>query len=106
MVSIEEVVRDNLVVVVGSMRKGAAAVAVPQCPDAGHVRLQLIVDDDVAAVVGGNRGPVESQVACVGSPSHGQEDVSACDFCRTVLTCEASGDTAIARGERDAFRIR
>ena len=65
MVSVEEIVRNDFVVVIGSMRKGATAIAVPQCPDAGHVGLQLIIDDDVAAVVGGNPGPVQSQVARV-----------------------------------------
>src|SRR5258708_7762929 len=55
----------------------------------GTFVLQLIVDDDVAAVVGGNPSPVESQVVRVGSPSHGQKDVSAYDFWRTVLACEA-----------------
>src|SRR5260370_8776388 len=89
MVSVEEIVCNNFVVVIGSMRKGAAAVAVAQCPDGGHVRLQLIVDDDVAVVVGGNPSPVESQVVRVGSPSHGQKDVSAYDFWRTVLACDA-----------------
>ena len=70
MVSVEEIIGDDLVVVIGSMRKGAAAVAVTQRPDAGHVCLQLIVNDDVAAVVGRNPGPVETQVARVGSTSH------------------------------------
>ena len=69
MVSVEEIVRNDLVVVIGSMRKGAMAVAVPQRPDAGHVRLQLIIDDDVAAVVGRDPSPIESQVTCVGDPS-------------------------------------
>ena len=61
--ALKQIVRNDLVVVIGSMRKAAAAVAVPQRPDAGHVRLQLIVHVDVAAVVGGNPGPVQSQVA-------------------------------------------
>jgi hypothetical protein len=41
------------------MRKGAAAVAVTQGPDAGHVCLQLIVNDDVTALVG--RSPARSR---------------------------------------------
>src|SRR5580704_2228895 len=106
MVSIEEVVRDNLVVVVGSMREGAAAVAIPQCPDAGHVRLQLIINHYVAAVVGGNSSPVQSQVVRVGSTSHGQKNVSACYFWRTFFACDADGYTAIAFRERNTFRIQ
>src|SRR6267142_4380896 len=106
MVSVEEIVRNNFVVVIGSMRKGAAAVAVAQRPDAGDVRLQLIINDYVAAVVGGDLNPVESQVVRVGSTSHSQKDVSACYFWRTFLTCEANGDTAFAIGERDTFGIQ
>src|ERR1700691_1820483 len=68
MVSVEKIVRNDLVVVIGSMRKGAAAVAVPQRPDTRHVGLQLIVDDDVAALVGRDPGPFETQVTCVGDP--------------------------------------
>src|SRR5580692_6251278 len=104
MVSIEEVVRDNLVVVVGSMREGAAAVAIPQCPDAGHVRLQLIINHYVAAVIGGDSSPVQSQVVRVGDTSHGQKNVSADYFWWTLFACEAHGDAAIAFPQRDTFR--
>src|ERR1700684_3844179 len=106
MVSVEEIVRNDLVVVIGSMRKGAAAVAVAQCPDAGHVRLQLIIDDDVAAVVGGNPRLVQTQVVRVGSSSHGQKNVSAHYFWRTFFACDADGDTAIAFRQRGTFGIQ
>src|SRR5580692_1565286 len=106
MVSVEEIVRNDLVVVIGSMREAAAAVAVPQCPDAGHVRLQLIIDDNVVAVVGGNLSPVQSQVVRVRSTSHGQKNVSAYYFWRTFFACDADGQTALAFCQRDAFRIQ
>src|ERR1700683_1220348 len=106
MVSIKEIVRNNLVVVVGGVRKGAAAVAVAQCPDAGHVRLQLIIDDDVTAVVGSNPRPVQTQVARVGRSSHGQKNVSAHYFWRTFFACDADGDTTIAFRQRNTFRIQ
>ena len=106
MIGVEEIVRDNLVVVIGSMRKGAAAVAVPQCPDARHVRLQLIINDDVAAVVGRDSSPVQTQVVRVGSTSHGQKNVSAHYFWRAFFACEANGDAAIAFRQRNTFRIQ
>src|SRR5580658_4454865 len=101
MVGVEEIVRNDLVVVVGSMRKGAAAVAVPQCPDAGHVGLQLIINCYVAAVIRGNPSPVQSQVVRVGSTSYRQKNVSPYYFRRTFFTCEADGDTAIVLRQRD-----
>ena len=96
MVTAKKIIRNNLVVVVGSMRKGATAVAVPQCPDAGHVRLQLIINDYVAAAVGGNPSPVQAQVVGVGNTSHCQKNVSTHYFWRTFFACEADGDTTIA----------
>jgi len=47
--------------------KGAASVAVTQGPDARHVGLQLIVNNDVAVLVGRNSGPVETEIAGVGN---------------------------------------
>src|SRR5208337_898759 len=96
MVCIEEIVGDDLIVVVGSMRKRAATVAVTQCPDAGHVGLQLIVNGDVAAMVGGNPSPVQTQVVRVGSASHGQKNMRTDYFRRTFFAFDADGDSAIA----------
>src|SRR5580693_7074747 len=106
MVSVKEIVCNDLVVVIGSMRKGAAAVAVPQRPEAGHVRLQLIINHYVAAMVGGNPSPVQSQVVRVRSTSHGQKNVSAYYFWRTFFACQADGDAAIAFRQRDTFGIQ
>ena len=95
MVSIEEIVRNDLVVVVGSMRKSAAAVAVAERPDAGHIRLQLVVNRYVAAMVGGNPSPVQSQVAGVRNPPHCQKNVAAQNFWRAFFAGEADGDATI-----------
>src|SRR5580658_657162 len=106
MAGVEEIVRNDLVVIIGSMREGTAAVAVPQRPDAGHVRLQLIIHGYVAAVVGGNSSLVQSQVAGVGSTSNSQQNVRAYNFRRTFFACKADGDAAIALRQRDTFRIQ
>ena len=106
MVGVEEIVGDNLVIVVRSMSKGAAAVAVTQRPDARHIRLQLIVNNDVAAVIGRNAGLVETQVARVGDTPYRQKNVSTQYFRRTFVTLHVDGDTAIALCQRDTFRIQ
>jgi hypothetical protein len=59
------------------MRKGAAAVAVSQGPDAGHVCLQLIIDNDIAVLVGRNPGAVETEVVGVRSTAYRQKNMSA-----------------------------
>src|SRR6266704_5550521 len=61
MVCVEEIVGNNLIVVVRSMSKGAAAIAVTQGPDAGHAGLQLIVNNDVAAIVRSQRRPGQAR---------------------------------------------
>ena len=71
MISVKKICRDDLIIVVGSVRKGAAAIAVTQRPHAGHVRLQLVVNNDVAALVDRNSGAVEAQVLCIRRTSHG-----------------------------------
>src|SRR5271169_5228511 len=96
MVGVEEIVGDDLIVVVGSMRKGAAAVAVTQGPDAGYVGLQLVVNGDVAALVSHNPGPVEAQVVRVGSTSHAEKNMRADCFRRTFFAFDAYGDMALA----------
>ena len=74
--TIEQVGGDDLKVVVGCVREGTTPIAVPQRPDSGHVRLQPIVDDDIAARVGGNARPLEAEIVCVGPPPHRQEHMT------------------------------
>src|SRR4029077_4266553 len=105
-VSVQEIVRHDLVIVVRRMRKGAAAVAVTQGPDAGHVRVQLIVNDDVAAFVGRNPGAVETQVVRVGRTSHREKNMRAQYFRRTFVASDADGDTAVVLRQRYTFRIQ
>ena len=47
------------------MSEGAAAVAVAQRPDAGHLGAQLFVDLDEPALVDGQTGLVEAEVVSV-----------------------------------------
>lgn len=71
MVCVEEIVGHNLVIVVRSVRESTAAVAVTQGPNAGCAGLQLIVNRDVAALVGRNPGAAETQIAGVRDASNG-----------------------------------
>ncbi len=89
---VEEIVRNNLVVVIGGMRKRRARLRLqsPQRPDAGHVRLQLIIKQ----LCGTPRwsvatpSPVQSQVVCVGSTSHGQKNLSTYYFWQDLFFAE------------------
>src|SRR5213075_2297251 len=95
MVCIEEIVGDDLEVVVGSVRKGTAAVAVAQSPDARHIGLQLIVNRDVSALIGDNPRLIETQVACVGDAPHREKNARSEYLRRTFLTIHTDGDTSL-----------
>ncbi len=62
MIAVEQIGRDDLVIVVRGMRERAATVDVAKRPDAGNAGAQLIVDLDEAALVGGDAGFVETEV--------------------------------------------
>jgi len=59
--------------------EGSATVAVAEGVDAGDVGAELVVDEDVAVVVGGDVGVVEAQVLGVRGAADGEEDVRADD---------------------------
>src|SRR6476646_5839488 len=103
MACVEEIIGDNFIVVVCSMRKGAAAVAVAQGPDAGHVCLQLVVNDDVAPLVDRHPGPVETQVVGVGYTSDRQKNMGAYYFRRAFVAFDTHSDTVVLPRQGNAF---
>jgi len=105
-ISVEKIIGHDLIVVVRRMRKRTPAVAVTQGPDAGHVGLKLIVNDDVAAVVAGNAGPFEAQILRVWSPSHCQKNMSTQYVWRTFVALDPDADAAAALGQGYTFRIQ
>jgi hypothetical protein len=86
-------------------REGAAAVAVPQSPDAGHVGLELIVDDDVAALVGRGAGPFETQVVLGTRPTARSRCVHATSF-GSSLHCIRTATPPSRFASEDTFRIQ
>ncbi|MCY1539271.1 hypothetical protein D9M68_748510 [compost metagenome] len=74
------------------MREGAAAVAIAHCPNPLGGRAALIVDGDVAAVVGLDAGGLQTQVFSVRSPAHGQQNMAAVDAWPIVATGRADRD--------------
>ena len=83
--AVEQVVRDDLVVVVGGVGEGAAAVALAERPDAGHAGRQPVIDADDAALVGGDARCLEPEIVGVGLAAHGQQHVGAGLLRRAIL---------------------
>src|SRR5438552_9705251 len=106
MVHIEEIVSDDFVVVVGSVCKSTAPVTVTYRPDAGHVGLQLIVNENVTAFVRCYASLVETEVAGVGDTPYREQNMAAHDFRRAFLARDLDGDTTSMLRQRDAFRIQ
>jgi len=105
-VVVEEVGGYDLVVVVGGVGEGAAAVAVAHGVDAFYVGAELVVYCDVAFVVGGDAGFVETQVLGVGSAAYGEEDVGADGGGLLAFGAGyAYADAFGVRGESDAFGV-
>src|ERR1700759_1076587 len=104
MIRIKEVIGDDLIVIVGCVRKCAATVAVTEGPDAGHIGLQLIVNNNVTAPVSLNPGKVETQIARVRNAADRQKNMRAEYFGRTFLTFHCDGDTVVALCQRYTFR--
>ena len=87
--AVEQVGGDDLEVVVRGVRERAAAVAVAQRPDAGHVGREPVVDHDVAARVGRDAGAVEPEVVGVRPAADGEQHVRADDLGRPVVAVDA-----------------
>ena len=89
------------------MGESAAAVAVAQRPDAGHVGPEFVIDLDVAARILPDPGAVESQIVGVGPPS--RSPASRCDPLTAgapSLAIEPHDDVAVSLRDADAFRVQ
>ena len=105
LLAVEQIGRDDLEVVVRGVREGAAAVAVAERPDAGHVGGQAVVDRDVAALVGDHAGLVQPEVVGVRPAADRQQHVGSDDFRRAVCAVDADRHAVVMRREADALRI-
>ena len=103
--AVQQVRGEDLVVVVGGVGEGAAAVALAERPDAGDVGGELVVDRDDAALVRFNASGVEAEVVGVGLAAHGEEDVGAELLGRAFGAVDVHGDPAVVAGEADALRV-
>src|SRR5215469_5535266 len=88
------------------MGESALAVAVAECPDTRRAGLQLIVDDDVAALVAPNPGFVETEVVGVGSAADREQQMGAGDFGGAVCAVDPGNDLVALFREADAFGVQ
>ena len=102
---VEEICGDDLEIIVGGVGEGAFAVAVAERPHPRHVGAQLIVDDDVAALVPGDAGLVEPEIVGVRATADREQQVRPANFGRSVCAIEAHQDVVAAPRDPDAFRL-
>ena len=96
---VEQVGRHDLEIVVGGVREGALAVAVPHRPDVLDVGTQGVVDLDVATAVGAHAGVLQAEVVGIGHPAHRDQGVTTGDRCRTGV--RGDFETVVPLGEPD-----
>jgi hypothetical protein len=96
-VAIEQVCRDNLKIVIGSVGKRSPAVAISERPDTGNIRAQLFIDHNVAAFVDGDSRALEPQIIRVRPSANGQQHVRTHYFSITGLTINFHGDRRVAQ---------
>ncbi len=87
------------------MGEGAPAVAVAERPDTRHRGLQLIVDLDIAALVGLHPGMVEPEIAGIGHASHRHQDMAGKDRGRALGAVEPHFDPVAFGRKADAFGV-
>src|SRR6202007_472457 len=73
---VEQIRGHDLEIVVRGVGECALTVAVAHRPNVVDVGLELIIDHDVATVIGLHAGRLEAQVVGVGSPSHRHQEVT------------------------------
>ena len=89
---LEEVGDDDFGVVERRVRKGAAAVAITERPDSSNTGAQLVVDLDVAPLVGLHASGVESKIVCIRATPHGKQQVRAHDLRLAARAIDARRD--------------
>ena len=62
---VQEIGRDNLVIIVGRVGEGAAAVAITERPDSGHVGAQELIGHDIAAGIAAHAGGAKAEIVRV-----------------------------------------
>ena len=72
---IQEILRHDLKVVVGSVGEAAPAIDFTNGVNARHRRLELVVDFDESLGVEFDVGRLDAEVVSVGHPPHGQQHV-------------------------------
>src|SRR6185295_9155717 len=105
MVSVQEIVRHDLVIVVRSMRKCAAAVTIAKRPNTWDICSQFIIHDDVASFVGDDTGPVQPQILCVVNTSYREQKMAALHFRGPFLATHTNDDFVPTQFDRYALRI-
>jgi hypothetical protein len=103
---VEQIRSDDLEIVLRGVGEGALAVTVPERPDARRRGLQLVVDDDVAALIAAHPGFVEIQIVGIRPTADGQQQMRASDFGGAGDAIDLADDLVAALDEADAFRVQ
>src|SRR5450756_519809 len=105
MLTIEQIRRNDLVVIVGGVGEGAATVAVAERPNAVHAGGKAVIDFDVASRIEGHAGTIQSQIIRVRPASNGEKDIGADDPRLTGCAVHADRNAFWPRRKADALCV-
>ena len=89
---LKKISRDDLIVIISCVGEGALAVAVAERPDVGHGGTQLVVDRNVAVLVGFYTGRVKTQIIGIGAAADSEQYMGADDLLSSGLAVNADRD--------------
>jgi hypothetical protein len=95
-ICVEQIIGDDLMVIVCGVGKTTSSVAVTKCPDSGYIRLELIIDKDVAVIVHRNPCTFKAQVVGVWCASHRKKNMCAWYIKRAIVTFRGDDDAIVS----------
>src|SRR5262245_47955600 len=106
MISVQEIVCDDFIVVVCRVCKGTSPVAVAKRPYAGNVRFEFVVNRDVPALIRCNAGFLETQIRRVWNAARRDKDMTAQGLLWPLLTVHAYNNALATLRKRNTFRVQ
>ena len=105
--AVEQIRRDDLIVVVGSVGEGASAIAVAERPDMRSAGPQPVIDEDKAVRVEFDARSFKPEVAGVWRPADGDQHMGADFFRLSRRAVDADRNIVASRHEREGgvFRV-
>src|SRR3546814_6894014 len=100
-----QVGRDDLEVVIGRGREGAATIAFTERPDPVDVGAQHVVDTDIPPAVDLHPSGAQAEIVGIGSPANGDQNVGSANHAVALKAVHSDGDAFVIGFKRNAMAV-